>query len=551
MQYEYNNFYEILTKVAKESPNQIVLFEEKEKLKYHELKQNVDKVAAYLQLCGVNFGDKVAMAVANSQEFIISYLAITAIGAVAVPMNTFLKTTEFEYIINDCGARVLFASTSLAKELIALSDLEILRKIIWIGQTPKKLQSASKEEFSNIDEEYGESAYLTSTPQISKEEMGKGYELKNVNFTEALSHKYTLSITKYPKIDDLMHIIYTSGTTGKPKGAMICYKNILSNLVGAHERFVVRRSDRFIVFLPMFHSFTLTAMVLLPIFSGASMVLIKSVFPFSNVLKQALLKRVTVFLGIPAIYTAIGKAKIPWYFRWFNRIRLFVSGAAPLAKQTIDDFRVKFPRATLVEGYGLSECSPIVAANLFDKQKLLSVGPVLNGYAVKIVNDEMMELPVGQIGEIIIKGDCVMQGYYGMPSVTDETIINGWLKTGDLGKVDEEGFIYIVDRKKDLIISKGINIYPREIEEVIYKLEAVEATAVIGVKDVHADEEVVAFIQVKEGMDLDEKKVREHLKKNLANFKIPKSIYFAEELPRNATGKVLKRVLKEQIKDKI
>ena len=551
MQYEYNNFYEILTKVAKESPNQIVLFEEKEKLKYHELKQNVDKVAAYLQLFGVNFGDKVAMAVANSQEFIISYLAITAIGAVAVPMNTFLKTTEFEYIINDCGARVLFASSSLAKELIALSDLEILRKIIWIGQTPKKLQSASKEEFTNVDEEYGESAYLTSTPQVSKEEMGKGYEVKNVNFTEALSHKYTLSITKYPKIDDLMHIIYTSGTTGKPKGAMICYKNILSNLVGAHERFKVKKSDRFIVFLPMFHSFTLTAMVLLPIFSGASMVLIKSVFPFSNVLKQALLKRVTVFLGIPAIYTAIGKAKIPWYFRWFNSIRLFVSGAAPLAKQTIDDFRVKFPRATLVEGYGLSECSPIVAANLFDKQKLLSVGPVLNGYAVKIVNDEMMELPVGQIGEIIIKGDCVMQGYYGMPSVTDETIINGWLKTGDLGKVDEEGFIYIVDRKKDLIISKGINIYPREIEEVIYKLEAVEATAVIGVKDVHADEEVVAFIQVKEGMDLDEKKVREHLKKNLANFKIPKSIYFAEELPRNATGKVLKRVLKEQIKDKI
>ena len=551
MQYEYNNFYEILTKVAKESPNQIVLFEEKEKLKYYELKQNVDKVAAYLQLCGVNFGDKVAMAVANSQEFIISYLAITAIGAVAVPMNTFLKTTEFEYIINDCGARVLFASSSLAKELIALSDLEILRKIIWIGQTPKKLQSASKEEFANVDEEYGESAYLTSTPQVSKEEMGKGYEVKNVNFTEALSHKYTLSITKYPKIDDLMHIIYTSGTTGKPKGAMICYKNILSNLVGAHERFKVKKSDRFIVFLPMFHSFTLTAMVLLPIFSGASMVLIKSVFPFSNVLKQALLKRVTVFLGIPAIYTAIGKAKIPWYFRWFNRIRLFVSGAAPLAKQTIDDFRVKFPRATLVEGYGLSECSPIVAANLFDKQKLLSVGPVLNGYAVKIVNDEMMELPTGQIGEIIIKGDCVMQGYYGMPSVTDETIINGWLKTGDLGKVDEEGFIYIVDRKKDLIISKGINIYPREIEEVIYKLEAVEATAVIGVKDVHADEEVVAFIQVKEGMDLDEKKVREHLKKNLANFKIPKSIYFAEELPRHATGKVLKRVLKEQIKDKI
>ena len=551
MRYSYNNFYEILTKVAKENPNQVALFEEKEKLKYRELKQNVDKVAAYLQLAGVKFGDKVAMAVTNSKEFIISYLAITTIGGIAVPMNTFLKANEFEYIINDCGAKVLFASSSLAKELIALNELEILRKIIWIGAIPKKLQSASKDEYIDTDEEYGESAYLTSTPQISKEDMSKGYEnngvIKNVNFTEALNHKYALSIAKHPKIDDLMHIIYTSGTTGKPKGAMISYKNIFSNLIGAHDRFIVKKSDRFIVFLPMFHSFTLTAMVLLPIFASASMVLVKSVFPFSNVLKQTLLKRVTVFLGIPAIYTAIGKAKIPWYFRWFNRIRLFVSGAAPLAKQTIDDFRVKFPRATLVEGYGLSECSPVVAANLYDKQKLLSVGPVLDGYEVKIVNDEMMELPVGQIGEIIVKGDCVMQGYYGMPSITDETIINGWLKTGDLGKVDEEGFIYIVDRKKDLIISKGINIYPREIEEVIYKLEAVEATAVIGVKDVHADEEVVAFIQVKDGMDLDEKTVREHLKKNLANFKIPKSIYFAEELPRNATGKVLKRVLKEQI----
>lgn len=551
MRYSYNNFYEILTKVAKENPNQVVLFEEKEKLKYRELKQNVDKVAAYLQLAGVKFGDKVAMAVTNSKEFIISYLATTAIGGIAVPMNTFLKSKEFEYIINDCGAKVLFASSSLAKELIVLNELEILRKIIWIGAIPKKLQSASKDEYIDTDEEYGESAYLTSTPQISKEDMSKGYEnnglVKNINFTETLNHKYALSIAKHPVIDDLMHIIYTSGTTGKPKGAMISYKNIFSNLIGAHDRFIVKKSDRFIVFLPMFHSFTLTAMVLLPIFASASMVLVKSVFPFSNVLKQTLLKRVTVFLGIPAIYTAIGKAKIPWYFRWFNRIRLFVSGAAPLAKQTIDDFRVKFPRATLVEGYGLSECSPVVAANLYDKQKLLSVGPVLDGYEVKIVNDEMMELPVGQIGEIIVKGDCVMQGYYGMPSITDETIINGWLKTGDLGKVDEEGFIYIVDRKKDLIISKGINIYPREIEEVIYKLEAVEATAVIGVKDVHADEEVVAFIQVKDGMDLDEKTVREHLKKNLANFKIPKSIYFAEELPRNATGKVLKRVLKEQI----
>ena len=175
----------------------------------------------------------------------------------------------------------------------------------------------------------------------------------------------------------------------------------------------------------------------------------------------------------------------------------------------------------------------------------------MQGYEVKIVDDETVEVPVGQIGELIVRGDCVMQGYWGLPSATDETIINGWLKTGDVGKVDEDGFIYIVDRKKDLIISKGINVYPREIEELIYKIDGVEACAVVGVKNEHADEEVAAFIELKEDATLDERQVREYLKKHLANYKVPKSVYFAEKLPRNATGKVLKRVLKEQIKDKI
>ena len=556
MQYKYQNLYEMLSDVANQRFGCTAIFDDKQKIKYGELKSSVDKAAMYLQAIGVKFGDKVGMAVVNSQEFIIAYFAVTAIGAVAVPMNTFLKSEEFSYILNDCGAEILFASSQLAKELAPLNELKQLQKIIWIGEVPKSLQVTRLEPKQNLDEEYGESVYLAPALQqeggIDAQYFSlQGVNERNINFVDLLSHKYSLSIAKTPEIDDLVHIIYTSGTTGKPKGAMISYKNIFSNIEGAHNRFIVRSSDRFIVFLPMFHSFTLTAMILLPMFVGASMVLIKSVFPFSNVLKQTLLKRVTVFLGIPAIYTAIGKAKIPWYFRWFNRIRLFISGAAPLAKQTIDDFKVKFPHARLVEGYGLSECSPVVAANLYDKHKSLSVGPALEGYEVKIVNDEMIEVGTGEIGEIIVKGDCVMQGYFGMPNITDETIINGWLKTGDLGKVDDEGFIYIVDRKKDLIISKGINIYPREIEEVLYKLEEVEAAAVIGIKDEHADEEVAAFIQLKEGMDLDEKQVRDYLKKHLANFKIPKSIYFAEQLPRNATGKVLKRVLKEQVKDKI
>ena len=199
-----------------------------------------------------------------------------------------------------------------------------------------------------------------------------------------------------------------------------------------------------------------------------------------------------------------------------------------------------------MEGYGLSECSPVVAVNTPERQKARSVGIALPGLEVKAVNDELVEVPTGEVGELIVKGGSVMQGYLNMRDATDEAIVNGWLKTGDFVTIDEDGFIFIVDRKKDLIISKGQNVYPREIEEAIYKLDAVEAAAVIGVKDQYADEEIIAFIQLKDGETLDEADVRTYLRGNLANFKIPKQIYFKDELPKNATGKVLKRVLKEQ-----
>ncbi|MGH1600781.1 fatty acid--CoA ligase [Campylobacter majalis] len=537
MGYKYQNLYENLTQIAKDKPNAVAIYDDKIKLCYDELKTKVDRVAGYLESIGIRYGDKVAVLVTNSQEFIISYYAITALGAVAVPINTFLKFDEISYIVKDCEAKVLILSSSYAKELKKANQLGI-HHFIWVSDVPNGFVKSAP--LDKTYEEEAESLYLGG--EFSD-------DIKHVSFAELLEFPNAISHECKANLDDLCHIIYTSGTTGKPKGAMITYKNIYSNIVGVSNRFKASSKDRFVVFLPMFHSFTLTTMVVLPMHVGASVILVKSVFPFSNVLKQTLLKRATIFLGVPAIYTAIGKAKIPWYFKWFNKVRLFVCGAAPLAQQTIDDFTQKFPRAKLIEGYGLSECSPVVASNLLEKQKLLSVGKPLDGYEIKIVNDEMMQLGIGEVGEIIVKGDCVMRGYYGLDN--SDTIINGWLKTGDLGRVDEDGFIYIVDRKKDLIISKGINIYPREIEEVIYQREEVEACAVIGISDEHADEEVVAFVQLKEGMDIEEKELRAYLKKYLANFKIPKNIYFSEELPRNATGKVLKRVLKEQIKDKI
>ena len=511
LEYRYQNFYEAIEHNAKVAPSKSVIFIEDRKISNLSLKKKIDTFARFLEFTNIKSGDKVAMIVGNSEEFLVSFFAITKIGAVVVPINTFLKHEEFEYILNDCGAQMLICSASFAKETKNLLETTAIEKIVWT------------EEYDKVDD-------------------------KNYSFVEITSnHETHEQILASPKLDDLACVVYTSGTTGKPKGAMLSFRNLFSNSWSGQKAFAVNEKDRFLVFLPMFHSFTLSIMVILPVMTGASVIIVKSVFPFANVLKQALLKRATVFLGVPTLFNSLIKAKIPWYFMWFNKIRVFISGSAPLSESVLNAFSVRFKNAVLTEGYGLSECSPAVAVNRLDRQKPLSVGLPLESYEIKIVGDDMMELPVGEVGEIIIKGDCVMQGYLNRPDSTDETIVNGWLLSGDLGKLDDEGFLYIVDRKKDLIISKGINIYPREIEEVLALYEGVDAAAVIGVKNELNDEEVMAFIQQKDDVELNELAVKKYLKSHLANFKVPKHIYFVEELPKNATGKVLKRILKEQV----
>ena len=512
LNYKFRNFYEMVEYNAKHRPKEAVLLIDDRKVDNLRIKQKIDTFARFLEFSGVRRGDRVALIVGNSEEFIISFLAVTKIGAVSVPINTFLKSEEFEYIVNDCQAKMLISSPQYEQETKGLLHSTTVEKIVWT------------EKYEHLDE-------------------------RNYSFIEITGSMETHEQIEHPPaLDDLACIIYTSGTTGKPKGAMLSYRNMFSNMIAGNESFQITEKDRFIVYLPMFHSFTLTIMVLLPIYSGSSMVIVKSIFPFSNVLKQTLLKRVTIFLGAPTVYNALLKAKIPWYFMWFNKIRIFISGSAPLSEKALNEFNARFKKAKLLEGYGLSECSPAVAVNRLDNQKPTSVGPALPGYQVKIVSEEMLELPLGEVGEIIVKGDCVMQGYLNRPDATDETIVNGWLRTGDLGKMDEDGFIYIVDRKKDLIISKGINIYPREIEEVLYKYEGIDSVAVIGVKTDDNDEEVLAFIQLKEDVEtIPEVQLKKYLKSHLANFKVPKHVYTVEELPKTATGKVLKRVLKDQV----
>ncbi len=514
MKYKFNNFYEVIAFHAKKRKKKPALLLNDDKITYGEIKETADKLAGYLSKQGVKKGDKVALFLRNSSEFIYAIFAVSKLGAVLVPINTFLKSEELSYILEDSGASVLIASAIHDKVVNSSKASELCNFILWEGE----------------EAVVGE---------------------KHLHFFDVL--KETNNIESQARtLDDTAILVYTSGTTGKPKGAMLSNKNILSNADSGRRTINVKPKDRAIVFLPMFHSFTFSIGVMLPLYVGASIVIIQSIQPFSNIFKQTLTKKVTLFFGIPDVYNALAKAKLPWYFMWFNRIRAFISGAAALQPKTLDAMAKKFKRATLLEGYGLSEASPAVCMNTFKKQKAGSVGTALYGYEMKIVDEEMSEVHRGTIGDIIVNGDNVMQGYLDRPTATDETIVNGWLLTGDMGYMDDEGFLFIVDRKKDLIISKGINIYPREIEETIDAFSDVGASAVIGIVDEKSGEAPIVYVELAEDIDtLDEQGLKKHMREHLANYKIPKQIHVIKELPKNATGKVLKRVLKENLKDEV
>ncbi len=512
MSYPFHNFYEMIHSHAKNRGGKVALFDGDDKIKYRDLLQRVDKLAAFLADKGIKRGDKVALFLRNSPEFIYSIFAVSKLGAILVPINTFLKGEELTYILEDSGASLLIGSVIHEKVISDSRAHELCSLTLWEGE-------------------------LDATDE------------HNISFVEALYTTLDTSLVA-SALDDTAVIIYTSGTTGKPKGAMLSYKNIFSNADSGRKTIDVKAKDRSIVFLPMFHSFTFAIAVMLPLYVGGSIVIIRSITPFSNIFKQVLIKRVTLFFGIPDVYNALSKAKLPWYFMWFNKVRAFISGAAALQPKTLDAMAAKFKGATLLEGYGLSEASPAVCMNTFKKQKAKSVGTALHGYEIKIVDEAMVELPRGTVGDIITTGDNIMQGYLNRPEATEETIIGGWLLTGDMGYMDEDGFLFIVDRRKDLIISKGINVYPREIEEVIDGFEGISASAVIGFIDERTGEIPIVYIELEEEVtDIDEPALKRYMKEHLANYKIPKQIHIIDELPKNATGKVLKRVLKDRLKE--
>jgi long-chain acyl-CoA synthetase len=485
---------------AQKRPDKVALFWGEREFTYATLLKQSRAVAT--QLVGqyrVKAGDRVGLWLKNRPEFVPALFGILNAGAVVVPINNFLKPAEVNYILQDAGIDVLITEEELAVHSPALAAARPELKVF-------KVEDFAAAEARSEDATHPQSAI--GNPQSES---------------------------------DLAVIIYTSGTTGRPKGAMLSHGNLLHNVESCRLVLETVDQDRIAVLLPLFHSYMLTVGLLLPLLVGGSLVLVKSLHQPRHILQEICQRQTTLLPAIPQFYRALLHASVPGPLPF----RLCASGSAPLPMEVLKGFEAKF-KIPLIEGYGLSEASPVVTKNpLHGAHKPGSIGLPIPHVEVSVQDDEGRMLGPTEVGEICVRGGNVMLGYWNKPEETAQVMRNGWLLTGDVGYRDADGYYYITDRKKDMLLVNGINVYPREIEEVIYQFPGVKEAAVIGVPDARKGEQPMAFVVANDGAVLDDRALLQFLRSQLADYKIPRKVVMLPALPRNATGKILKTSLRE------
>jgi long-chain acyl-CoA synthetase len=489
------NLASAFDRITAQRPSKIALYWGDREYSYEELGRLAAQVAGRLQgEFGVKPGDRVGLWLKNCPEFVTVLFGILAAGAVVVPINNFLKPAEVTFILNDAEVDLLITDAALAS---ALPELQAVRPTL--------------------------KCFLAE-------------EIETKPWTGAAAHPAARQEA------DLAVIIYTSGTTGRPKGAMLSHANLLHNVESCRLVLETVAEDRVAVLLPMFHSFMLTVGVFLPLLVGGSIVVVRSLHPVRNVFQEVIQRQATILPAIPQFFRSMVNAppmSVPL------PLRMAISGAAPLPVQVLRDFAKTFT-FPLIEGYGLSEASPVVTKNpLRAVRKPGSIGLPIPHVEVSIQDDAGAEMPVGQVGELCVRGGNVMMGYWKQPAETAKVMRNGWLLTGDVAYKDADGYIFITDRKKDMLLVNGINVYPREVEEVIYQYPGVREAAVIGVPDSRKGEQPLAFVTANDGATVGERDLLHFVKGKLADYKVPRHVVFLPALPRNATGKVLKTALRE------
>ena len=482
---------------AKANSAKIAVFWDEEEITYGRLLGESCWVATHLKdVCGLQRGDRVALWLKNCPQFISALYGALLAGAVVVPINNFLKPNEVAHILGDADVKILITEAGLSEGGTQLtSDFPSL-KVLQVEDVPSHAEAIN-----------------TSWESLAAQR------------------------------DELAVLIYTSGTTGRPKGAMLSHGNLLSNVESCRIMLQAVSADRMTVLLPMFHSFMFTVGIMLPLLIGGSVLLIKTVNSPKAILTEIIRRQATLLPAIPPLFRALAGASVPENFP----LRLCVSGAAPLPVEILREFNAKYP-IPLLEGYGLSEASPVVSINpIPGPWKEGSIGTAIPGVEISVQDDSGRFLSHGEVGEICVRGSNVMAGYWNQPEESAKVLRNGWLLTGDIGFRDPDSYFFITDRKKDMLLVNGINVYPREIEEILYQFPGIKEAAVVGQPDARKGEQPVAFISAMEGTVLHPQNIIDFLRERLANYKVPRHIHILPLLPRNATGKILKTQLRQLV----
>ncbi|MCB0075953.1 MAG: long-chain fatty acid--CoA ligase [Anaerolineales bacterium] len=528
---------ELLADTAKTFPNKTAAIFYNNKLSYKELDKAVTQFAAGLQALGMQPGDRVAVYLPNSPQFIIAYYGILRAGGIVVPSNIQYVPRELKHQFNDSGCKYVVALSKFYPNVREIRDQTAVEHVI----------------VTNIKEYFPRVLNVLFTLAKEKKE-GHRVDISNERGTHWFQDVLEIGEARglepvATSNEDTALLGYTGGTTGVPKGAELTHRNLLANVYQLRAWDTEMRPGNEVVMgaLPFFHSYGMSTAMNLGLSGGHALILIPNPRDLTDVLKNVDKHKPTLFPAVPTLYTAINNyPDIDKYD--LSSLRACLSGGAGLPIEVQKKFE-EITGAFLVEGYGLTETAPVACATpLRGKRKVGKIGLPVPSTEVKVVDGESgAEVELGQPGELLIRGPQVMKGYWQRPEETAETIDDdGWLHTGDMGTMDEEGFFEIVDRKKDMIIASGYNIYPREIEEVLYEHPKVLEAAVAGIPDEYRGETVKAFVVLKEGESATAEDIMEFTAQRLAPYKRPRSVEFRDELPKSMVGKILRRVLVEE-----
>jgi len=505
------------------------------RLTYRQLRDEVFKFANVLSKLGVKKGERVSLMLANTPQSVIAYYAVLLLGGIVVQTNPMYTERELKHQLEDAGVETILALDLVYPRLSKVASQTPLKHIIYTSikdylPFPKNLLYPFKQKKDGMwhDIPYGNGVYA--------------YE----QLMKAAPATRPEPVALDPK-EDLALLQYTGGTTGLPKGVMLTHYNLVVNTFQCMEwqEKHDEEQQRVLAVLPFFHVYGMTVVMNLCIATGALMILLPR-FDVKEVLETIQKEKPTQFPGAPTMY--IGLLNHPDVNKYdLSSVNICLSGSAPLAPEVQKQFETLSNGGLLVEGYGLTEASPVTHSNPINGlRKVGSIGIPWPDTDARIVDEEGNDVPVGEVGELIIRGPQVMKGYWNHPDETAKTLRDGWLYTGDMARMDEDGYFYIVDRKKDMIIAGGFNIYPREVEDVLFEHPAVKEAAVVGVPDPYRGETVKAFIVLKEGKTVTEEELDQHCRANLAAYKVPRIYEFRDELPKTMVGKVLRRQLQEE-----